>query len=182
MDITPGRARHSLARTVAEVERHISLRGWDAPIAVFALVRTAAALERDPRLARELPGPAVAAAGRDEEHLTAVEQEGLPGSSTLEDLLGRIVWPETVDGAAVVVERVVVPPEVEDALPPYPAEALAFLSDHPARQEVRLAAGVLRTGETWCTVRTRAHDSDDAVGGSPDLAPGLVETLRATLE
>ena len=41
----------ALARTVQELEEHQSHRGWDAPVAVFALVRTADALEVDPELA-----------------------------------------------------------------------------------------------------------------------------------
>jgi len=53
---------------------------------------------------------------------------------------------------------------------------------HPERDDVRMAVGVLRSGESWCAVRTRSHDEDTSVIGGPDLVPGLVEGLRATLE
>lgn len=181
MDLRPSTRQHTLARTVAEIERHVARRGWDAPVAVFALVHTAAALARDPALAGELPAAVVAAASEDDEHLTSVEQDSLPSADSLEELLGSLAWPVTVDGTAVVVERVVVPPEAEVDLPTDPEEALAFLESHPAREEIRIAAGVLRSGESWCAIRLRGHDTDDAVGGSRDAAPGLLEALRATL-
>jgi hypothetical protein len=53
---------------------------------------------------------------------------------------------------------------------------------HPDRQDVRIAAAVLRTGEVWTALRTRAHDADDAVAGGPDLVPGLLDALRATFD
>src|SRR5665647_335866 len=83
-------------------------------------------------------------------------------------------------GAAVVVERVVLPPAAEEAMPVDPDEALAYLMAHPDRQDVRMAVGVLRSGESWCAVRTRANDADDAVAGGRDLVPGLVEAVTAT--
>jgi len=46
---TAGQA--ALARAVVELEEHVAQRGWDAPVTVFALVRTAAALAQDPELA-----------------------------------------------------------------------------------------------------------------------------------
>ena len=38
----------ALARAVTETEVHVAVSGWDQPVRVFALVRTAAALEADP--------------------------------------------------------------------------------------------------------------------------------------
>ncbi len=167
----------SLAVATTEIERHVAGRGWDAEIAVFSLVRTSQILATSPQLAHELP----AGAGEDPEHLTSIEQDGLPEAATLEDLLAQLAWPETVDGAAIVVERMVVPPEAEAQMPQDPEEGLAFLMAHPARQDVRIAVGVLRTGETWCALRSRANDSDDAVGGGPEAVPGLAQALSATL-
>ena len=171
----------ALAEAVREIERHVSAGGWDGPVRVFALVRTARALSSDPGLASQLPGEIVAYARKDPLHLTSVEQEDLPAAPTLEDLLGGLSWPETVDRAAVVDERVVLPPAAEEAMPPEPDAALEYLMSHPERQDVRLAVGVLRSGQSWCAVRTRAQDSDDAVGGGPDVVPGLVEAVAATL-
>jgi hypothetical protein len=179
----PGRPtprERALAEAIADLERHVARRGWDGPVALFAMVRTADALAREPELAGELPGGIRAAAKSDPEHLTSIEQEGVPAADTLEDLLARIAWPPAVEGAAVVVERVVVPPEVERDLPSDPVAALTYLETHPDREDVRIAAGVLRGGEAWCAIRMRSHDSDDAVGGARDAVPGLVEALRAT--
>lgn len=173
--------QRALATAVTDIERHVADLGWDAPVMVLALVRTAAALDASPDLAQELPAEAVAAAEEDDEHLTSIEQDGLPQAETLEELLSQLAWPEQVDGAAVVVERMVVPPEAESGMPQDPQAAVDYLMQHPDRQDVRMAVGVLRTGESWCALRTRAHDDDDAVGGSPDAVPGLVAALRATL-
>ena len=173
-------ARTALADAVREIERHVAAAGWDAPVRVFALVRTAAALAAEPALADQLTPDVIAAAGVQPWHLTSVEQEGLPAAADLESLLAALSWPGTVDGVALSVERVVLPPDAESDLPADPDEALALLMEHPDRQDVRLVVGVLRDGLAWCAVRTRAHDADDRVGEGADVVPGLVEALRAT--
>jgi hypothetical protein len=171
----------ALADAVREIERHVASGGWDGPVRVFALVRTARALATDPSLASQLPADVVAAAQADAEHLTSVEQEDLPATDDLESLLGGLTWPATVDGAAVVIERLVLPPAAEDAMPDDPDAALAYLLSHPERQDVRMAVGVMRSGRTWCAVRTRANDDDGSVGQGRDVVPGLIEAVRATL-
>ncbi|HEY0187710.1 MAG TPA: PPA1309 family protein [Cellulomonas sp.] len=176
----PLTALGALSEAVVEIERHVATGGWDGPVRVFALVRTAAALDAEPSLARQLPPEVLAAAAESAEHLTSVEQEGLPSSDDLEGLLAAIAWPDGVDGAALTVERIVLPPEAEQDLPADPEAAVAALLAHPQRQDVRIAVGVLRDGAAWCAVRTRADDSDEAVGQGPDVVPGLVEALRAT--
>lgn len=168
-----------LERTALEVERHVATAGWDAPPRVFALVRTAEAVAADPSLADLLPADVVAEAVGDPDHLTSVEQEELPDSDGLEDMLARIGWPPAVAGAAVVVERVVVPPTVE--LPEDPAQALAVVGSHPDRREVRIAVAVLRDGTTGSAVRQRVEDDDLRVVVGEDLVPGLSAALRATL-
>ncbi|MHA7132373.1 PPA1309 family protein [Oerskovia turbata] len=175
-------AQLALADAVREVEAHVAADGWDAPPRVFALVRTADAIAANPGLADQLPPEVVTMARALPDHLVSVEQEGLPAVDTLEDMLAGISWPDTVDGAAIVAERVILPPSAEEGLPADPAAALAYLSSHPDRQDVRLAVGVLRDGTPWCAVRTRANDADDDVAFGPDLVPGLVEGLRATFE
>jgi hypothetical protein len=172
----------SVRRVIVELERHVATAGWDAPIRVFALVRTAGALERDPSLASRLPTEVIAVAQEDPDHLTAVEQEGLPEADTLEALLHQIAWPDSVDGAAVVIERTVLPPEVEGQIPDDPDAAGDWIAHHPDRRDVRLGAAVLRSGEYCCAVRARDHDADDSVAVGRDLAPGLVEGVAATLE
>ncbi|GEA84075.1 MAG: PPA1309 family protein [Cellulomonas sp.] len=174
-------ASRALADAVREIEHHVATAGWDAPVRVFALVRTQAALDAEPSLAAQLSPETLAAAQAQSWHLTSIEQEGLPQAPDLETLLAGLSWPATVDGVAVTAERVVLPPAAEAQMPSDPDEALPWLLAHPDRQDVRLAVGVLREGSTWCAVRTRANDSDDQVGQGPDVVPGLVSALRATL-
>ncbi|MGA4777253.1 PPA1309 family protein [Cellulosimicrobium sp. AB352] len=174
--------QHALALAVHEIESHAADAGWDVPPRLFALVGTAGALGADPTLADRLPPDVVAAAEADPHHLLSIEQEGFAVDGDLEDGLARVAWPATVDGAALVVERIVLPPAAEEGVPDDPDAALDYLTNHPDRQDVRLAVGVLRDGTTWCAVRSRAHDSATDVAGGPDLVPGLVEALRATLE
>jgi hypothetical protein len=175
-----GGAQRALADAVVEIERHVATGGWDGPVRVFALVRTQAALQAEPALAEQLPADVVATAAADPHHLTSIEQEGLPASDDLEGLLGAMGWPEGVDGAALTVERIVLPPEAEEGLPEDADAAVAALLAHPERQDVRIAVGVLRDGTSWCAVRQRSADRDEAVGQGPDVVPGLVEGLRAT--
>ncbi len=171
----------SVLRAVLELEHHVSSAGWDGPLRLFALIRTAGAIEADPDLANRLPDDVVAAAELDPEHLTAVEQDELPPIEDLEGLLHTIAWPASVDGAAVVVERLVLPTEAEATMPEDPAAARAWVAAHPQRQELRMAAAVLRDGTNGCAVRSRGLDVDSQVASGPDLVPGLVEALASTL-
>ena len=175
------RTQLCLADAVREIERHVAAAGWDAPVRVFVLVGTARALAASPELADQLSAEVMAAAATDEFHLTSIEQEGLPAAGDLEQLLGGITWPPSVDGAAITVERVILPPAAQESMPADQDDALAYLMAHPDRQDVRIAVGALRTGESWSAIRTRAHDDADAVAMGPDLVPGLLEALRATL-
>lgn len=173
--------QRALADAVREIEHHVATAGWDAPVRVFALVRTQAALAASPSLADQLSEQVLAAARAEAWHLTSVEQEGLPEADDLEHLLAALSWPQTVDGMAVTVERVVLPPHAEADMPDDPQAALTYLLEHPERTDVRIAVGVLRDGTSWCALRSRTHDSDDEVGHGPDLVPGLVSAVRATL-
>jgi hypothetical protein len=79
------------------------------------------------------------------------------------------------------VEALTVPPD-DDQVPSGAAAAAEYAAAHPDRQEARIVAGALRTGETFCAVRQRAHDEDDMVLAGPDLVPALLELLQTTLE
>jgi hypothetical protein len=164
-----------LAIAALDTERHVAAAGWDQPARLFALVRTADLLEREPHLRVQM-GPADLAEGS----LTAIEQEGLPSTSSLETLLGRIAWPDEVDGCAFAIERMVVPPDAERDLPDRPGDVVDHLAAHPDRKDVRLLVAVLRNGSSICLLRQRDHDSDDAVATGKDIAPGLVQALQAT--
>ena len=165
-----------LAIAALDTERHVAAAGWDQPARLFALVRTESLLAREPHLVDQMaPGDLVDGA------FTAVEQEGLPATSSLETLLGRLAWPEEVDGCAFAIERMVVPPDAERDLPARSQDAVDALAAHPDRRDVRLLAAVLRDGASICLLRQRDHDSDDAVATGENIAPGLVEALRASL-
>ena len=166
-----------LAIAALDTERHVAAAGWDQPPRLFALVSTAELLEREPHLRAEM-GPADLAAGA----LTAIEQEGLPATSSIETLVGRIAWPDEVDGCAFAIERMVVPPDAERDLPARPEDAVEALAAHPDRKDVRLLVAVLRDGRSICLLRQRDHDSDDAVATGKDIAPGLVAALLATFD
>ena len=119
-------------------------------------------------------------AAESEESLFSVEQEDLPPADSIEALLAQLAWPEAVAGAAVTCERITLPPEAEADIPKDPAAAEAFIANDPRRQDVRMAVGVMRTGESWCALRLKAYDADNSVLGSADLVPELVEALQAT--
>ncbi|MDP9800470.1 hypothetical protein J2S49_000546 [Arcanobacterium wilhelmae] len=175
-------AQAALRDAAADIESHVNRFGWDAPVRVFALIKAQAALEANPALAGELPADVEASAITDPETLFSVEQEDLPHVDSLAELFGRITWPENVDGAAISTERVVLPPSAEVALPEDEAEAMEILKNHPDRQDVRIVAAVMRTGEQWCIVRMRHFDDDSLRISSPDAVPGLVDGLKSTFE
>ena len=163
----------ALADVVHEVEAHASRAGWDRPAQLFALVETAELLQREPQLAEVLGVEA------QDQGLTPVEQETT--SENLDELLASILWPPEVAGCAVVLEALTVPPDADDV--PTEAEAAAeYAAAHPDRQEARIVAGALRSGESFCAIRQRAHDEDDMVLAGPDLVPVLLELLHTTLQ
>ena len=166
----------ALTQAVIEIEQHVASGGWDQPVRLYALVPTAELVQQEPRLAEQL-GAAASAPG----HLTPVEQEDLPQHSGIEELLGGIAWPDEVAGAAIVVERVMLPPEAEGQLPEDEAKAVEWAAQHPGRQEVRIAVGVVRDGGRECALRFRHRDSDEDVLSGANLVPGLAEALAATL-
>lgn len=166
-----------LTLAALDTERHVARVGWDQPVRLFALVPTADLVAREPQLAEGL-----ATHDAVEGALSAVEQEELPSTDTVEDLLARIAWPDEVTGCALAIERIVVPPAAERDLPEEESAALAAVAGHPDRADVRLVVAVTRDGAARCLLRQRAHDSDDRVALGDDIAPGLVHALRATFD
>lgn len=174
--------QESITEAVSEIERYVAGYGWDGPIRVFALIRSAEALADHPELAQELPADVSLNAAESDESLFSVEQEELPPADSVEGLLAQLAWPEAVAGAAVTCERITLPPEAEAEIPADPVAAEQFLATDARREDVRMAVGVMRTGEAWCTLRMKSFDTDDSVLGSVDLVPELVEALRHTFE
>lgn len=160
-----------LRRAALEVESHVAAEGWDQAPRLFALVPTADLIAHEPALAEQLSS--------DPHSITPVEQE-LDHSRELEDLLTEIEWPDAVIGCAAVIERIMLPPEAEQNLPDDPEAIVAAAAAHPDRQEVRLVAAVVRSGQAHSAVRARQPLEADLLEG-PDLVPGLIEHLRGTL-
>jgi hypothetical protein len=167
----------ALAAAVLEIESHIANAGWDQPARLYALVDTARIVAQEPTLASQMGLDAAAEQGS----FTPVEQDALP-DQPLEVTLESIAWPPEVTGCAAVVERLVLPPGVDEDIPDDPAAAEEFAREHPLRQEVRIVAGATRAGATYCALRLRAHDDDQSVVDGTELVPGLLDLLQSTLE
>ncbi|WP_067778516.1 PPA1309 family protein [Actinomyces vulturis] len=180
----PSPAAFALSQALMEIDEHIAPAGWDTPVRVFALVRTAAALASDTSMAALLSDKAKDEAKNNEWSLLSIEQENLPASTDLADLLAQIAWPEEVDGMAMSTETTILPPEAqkEAAAITDPTELAQFAANHPGRDEMRVVAGVLRSGESWCVGRLRSHDDPDDLLMSRDLAPSLLEMMAQTFE
>jgi hypothetical protein len=168
----------ALAAAVLEIEAHVAQDGWDPPARLYALVDTAALVAQEPALAAAMgiDGPG------DDGSFTPIEQDGLPPGQALEEALGSIAWPGSVSGCAAVIERLVLPPGVDDDIPDDPTSAELFAREHPDRQEVRMVAGVTRAGASYCALRLRAHDDEQSVVNGTELVPGLLDLLHATLQ
>ena len=168
----------ALTRAVVEIERHVAAGGWDQPPRLYALVETADLLRREPGLASALE-----AADSTPGALTPVEQEGLDPGRPLDEVLAGIGWPPEVIGAALVVERLLLPPSAEASLPADldGQDLSAWVAEHPERQDVRITVGVLRDGQRDTALRLRSDDRNEAVLSGPDLVPGLAAALAATL-
>jgi hypothetical protein len=167
----------ALAAAVLEIEAHVAQEGWDQPARLYALVDTATLVAQEPALAAAMAidGPG------DDGSFTPIEQDALPPGQVLEDALHTIAWPESVAGCAAVIERLVLPPDIDDEIPDDPTAAELFAREHPDRQEVRMVAGVTRAGASYCALRLRAHDDEQSVVNGTELVPGLLDLLHATL-
>ena len=164
---------NNLEALVREVEEHVGNAGWDQPTRLFALIPTAALIAANPQTAQELGITG-------DLPLTSVEQE-LDSHTNLEELLGTIAWPQDVQGAILVLERIVLPPAAESDLPTdTESELIDAAASHPERRDVRIVSAVLRSGQNLNALRHRTHDETTAVAVAPDLVSRLNEALLAT--
>ncbi|MBO8195389.1 hypothetical protein ITI46_27625 [Streptomyces oryzae] len=172
-----------LTRAVLEIDEYASGLGWDQPARLFALVDTERLRTEEPGLASQLGLDRQADDARGTS-FTPVEQDEIPADAPLDEFLGTIAWPETVDGCAVTVERLMLPPSAEAAVPEdLDEKQLAqWVAEHPERSEVRMTVAVLRDGERESALRLREKDSPTEVLTGADLVPGLAEALAATFE
>lgn len=173
----PTHAELAIANTAYNIDRELAGLGWDQAPALFALVKTANLLEQD--IPEEVRISASQQVADDPNHYTAVLQDI---DTDLLEKLPQIWWPENVDGTAVAIERVVLPPSAEADIPADPKARDEFLANHPDRDEVRVVVAVLRDGESWCTLRARSADTASKVAGGAMLVPDLVKALWHTFE
>ncbi|MBZ4324071.1 hypothetical protein JNW98_32685 [Streptomyces sp. SCA2-4] len=174
-------AASPLTRAVLEIDEYASGLGWDQPARLFALVDTAKLRSQEPALAAQL-GLDEAAPGAAAPSYTPIEQDELPAGTALDEFLATIAWPDAVTGCALTVERLMLPPSAEGAVPHGMNEKqlAKWVAKHPERQEVRMTVAVLRDGARDSAVRLREKDSPTEVLTGPDLVPGLAEALAAT--
>lgn len=183
MDNTPHTpaAASPLTRAVLEIDTYASGLGWDRPALLFALVDTA-------RLRASEPGLADRLELAESSELTPIEQEELPAGVPLDEFLATIAWPDAVAGCALVVERLMLPPSAEKAVPEELAREgaeerlAAWVAEHPERREVRMTVAVLRDGSRESALRFRDKDTETEVLTGTDLVPGLAAALSATFE
>ena len=105
-------------------------------------------------LDRRRPSPGTA--------LTPVEQDELPAGAPLDEFLATIAWPEAVAGCAMTVERLMLPPSAEAAVPEDlegRGAAGPVGRRAPGAQEVRMTVAVLRDGARESALRLREKDA-----------------------
>lgn len=175
--ITDAQRSMHLVELAREIERYVAAEGWDQNPRLFALARSVDLVALEPDLA-----DAIGPAAHDPESLTPIEQDALDHGRDLDDVLATTMWPDDVAGAALVLERLVLPPSAEGTLPDDDRSALEqAVADHPDRRDVRMVVVVTRDGRRMCALRLRSHDDDADVLVGEDLVPRLADALGATL-
>ena len=149
-----------LVACLADIERHVSSNGWDQPARLFALVTTSSLLELEPQLRERVPEAMPDA-------LTAIEQENFAAGTDVLARLSGIYWPETVEGAAIAMERAFLPPEYEDQIPEDSDAAVDFVTKHPERTDVRVVVGVSRDGSRFVAVASGVDPDSSSSRPSP---------------
>jgi len=174
----PDERYDALIAALVELERYVSQAGWDQHPRLFALVPTDDVVAAEPQLAAELRLRA-SADGGPLDALTAIEQDDFGSEAGVLEDLAAIVWPETVFGCAIAMERTFLPAGAEDDFPDEPAAAAAFVAEHPDRQEVRVVVGVDRDGHRHGVARLVSQPHE--LLGAAELVPGLADALAHTL-
>lgn len=150
----------ALEQTARDLDVHVAVDGWDQPTRLFAISDTRKLLEQEPALAAQLSASAA------QSPWTTIEQDGLPPHTDLDELLGGIGWPSSVDGVAISAERIMVSP---------------VGADRETQHELRLTMAVLRDGSRCTVLRLKEHDSPETVIVGTDLVTGLGDLLLHTL-
>lgn len=168
----------ALTAALIDIEHFVQHDGWDQPVRLFALVETDALIAADPDSAKRL-GLQGSADGAPEGALTSIEQDGFNTGEDLGDALAHIMWPDSVAGCAIVVERAFMPAEAEAELPEDADAAAQAVVHDPRHDELRVVAGALRAPSVQHAI-ARIRSSNELLG-SPTLAPNLTAALADTL-
>ena len=168
-----------LTRCALETELHVAADGWGQRPRLFSLANNGSLLKRQPAL-RSVLGEL------DPDEFSAVEQDVQVTNKTLEKVLATTAWPKDVDGVALVVERVIIPKDESTEAFGTPLTGRSNLvakrlEERLDREDVRLVVAVLRNEEIITLVRRKNEDDDDKVAIGTNIAPGLVDALKATL-
>lgn len=163
-----------LTRCALETEIHVASDGWGQQPRLFSLANNGALLQRQPAL-RGMLGDL------DPAEFSAIEQDVKVTNDTLEKVLATTAWPRDVDGVALVVERVIIPTDNSSRAFGRPNLVTKRLEEQADREDVRLVVAALRNEEIITLVRRKNEDSDDKVAIGTNIAPGLVDALKATL-
>lgn len=155
-----------LTRSALETEAYVATEGWGQAPRLFSLARNGDLLRREPAL-RAVLGDI------DENEYSAVEQDDALATGELDEALGHLTWPADVDGVALAIERVIMAPD--------PDAARVGQLQQDNREDVRLLVAALRNGEIITLVRRKKEDDNDKVAIGTNIAPGLVDALKATL-
>lgn len=166
----------NLGTSIKEVAEFVDDRGWDQRPEMFALVPTALLAETDPSLIHEL----------DATGMTPVEQAPLHEDidqhpDALGEIISGITWPDSVIGAILVRQIVVLPPG-SNADPSHARR-------NPESQDARLYAGVLRDGRGLSLLQLRpGPDAAEPLHGTVELlqyeglGAELLDALRSTFD
>lgn len=163
-----------LGSSIKEVAEFVDDRGWGQRPEMFALAPTSLLAESDPSLIHDL----------DSAGLTPIEQAPLHEDidqhpDALGEIISGISWPDSIVGAILVRQIVVLPPGSN------PSQA----DRNPESQDARLFAGVLRDGRGLSLLQLRpGPDSPAPLQGTVELlqyeglGAELLDALRATFD
>ncbi len=85
-------------------------------------------------------------------------------------------------GCAAVVERLVLPPDVDDEIPDDPDAAARFAASTPCARRCGSSPEPRAPARRTPALRLRAHDDDQSVVDGTELVPGLLQLLLSTFD
>jgi len=163
----------ALVAALVEVERYVGRSGWDQPARIFALVPTREFVAAEPSLAAQF-----AAANPD--GFTSIEQDDFHAGDDLAETLARLIWPPTVAGCVLALERAFLPADAEAELPEDPVLAARVVAEHPQRLDLRVVVCGPGAVSRHAVARIRSAEQELLEGA--EMVPALADALAHTLE